>query len=217
MTRAPVLLRLALVGIIFTTMGCASVEYKFVPIEDQENATRNRGVIIYAEPPDSPTGRVRVMSLGVTDIESKSGEKVNALHIRMVISNRKTTPWILNTKEVEVAFPNQPPIQPTWVNSDDTHLPSLEVLEGQMRAVDFYFQLPRSMQSAEDIPEFDFHWKIQAGSEKVAESTPFDRVKILPSVATMYPYGGYFYGGYPYGLGLGWGQTWWGYPFFYPG
>jgi hypothetical protein len=192
---------------------CTSAGYKYVPIQDQVNATRSRSDIIYSEPPQRPEGRVKIRSLGIADIEPKPhGQKVRSLHIRLAISHQGSRPWEFNTRDQTVSFPNSPQMRPFWVNTDDSHLPNLVIPSNELRVVDLYFRLPSSYESADNIPEFEFYWNLLVGNQKIAESTPFDRVQVSERVATVYPYDGY-----PAGMGLGWGPVWWMDPFYFPG
>ena len=189
--------------------GCASKEFKYVPAEASVALGKEKSEAIYAVPPRTPSGKIRIYSLGIADLKPEQDSKpLRVLHVRMAISNqsnqRINEVWSLNTEDQSVAFPNVPTVKPLFVNSDFQKHPVLEVQPRELRTVDLYFPLPLAAQSADDIREFDFHWMVKVGSQLVNETTAFNRIQIPPSPPVLYPYQPY-----PYGYGMGWGPVWW--------
>ncbi|MEO5969644.1 MAG: hypothetical protein ABIQ95_06925 [Bdellovibrionia bacterium] len=90
------------------------------------------------------------------------------------------------------------------VNGDSKGLPKVEIQPGELQPIDFYFPFPPHKDSTQDLPEFDFHWVISAGTQKIRRITPFDRVLNSPCHTMLYPYGRY---------PLGWGTSWWWRPY----
>ncbi len=208
--------------IMFTVIffvSCASQRYSFIPAEHQASASRIRNEAIYSIPEKSPTGIVRILSLGVKEIESeKGGDKTPALLLRIALSNHgENTNEILDIRDQFVSFSNAGSSEVLFSNFDHQLLPRLEVKPGELRALDLYFKLPPFMKSESDIPEFDFHWKIQIGHEKISKVTPFDRIPIPDYYYGPNYYPPYFYPyGWGWGYALGWSPFGWSSPFAYP-
>lgn len=158
------------------------------------------------------------MSAGIVKLKPNGGgEKIAALHLRMVLSNQESAvPWTVDPQAQSVSFPNAgAQVAPVFVQSDSSTAPNLVVDRGEIRTLDLYFQLP-AKEKAGDIPEFDFHWQVNAGARLAQETTSFDRVEIqtyavgpyLYPYAYPYAYPGYYPGynpyAYPFGPGFGW-------------
>jgi hypothetical protein len=183
---------------------CASQQYRYVPANKQPDYVRTHGEAFYKVPPEKPMGSVRVRSMGIVKIQPKEDTaEVPCLHIRMSISNQTASqPWTINAQDQHVSFPNEKPTPPVFVNSDSQGLPELQITPKQLRVIDLFFQLPKTQESAKDLPEFDFGWRIMAGPQEIKDTTPFDRIPVPDNPVVLYPYAP------PYPLG--WGSYWWG-------
>jgi hypothetical protein len=192
-------------SILFTTSGCSSPDFRYLPAQNQTPDFARRADAIYLEPPINPTGMVRILSMGVDELKAKNDSKtLSALHLRMLISNNTDTVlWTVNTQELEVSFPNHGSARPIYVNTDATAAPNVEIKPRELKSVDLYFPLPEGADSAKDLPNFDFFWQARSGDTVVRETTPFDRVQIVGRPA---PYGPYA----PYSVW--WGPVWTGPP-----
>jgi hypothetical protein len=187
--------------------GCASENYHYVPADHRASTSREA---IYNEPPDSPTGTMRVQFAGIGDYQAqKDAPKIKALHLKLIASNHATSGnWNLNGSDAFVSFPDgsRTPLLAATP-------PTLEVAPGGLLGMDLYFALPDKMKSADEIPQFDFHWQAVAVNHQVSETTAFDRIRIPRYYATSAPYwdswGYYPYGpSYEVGMGYGWGHPW---------
>jgi hypothetical protein len=177
---------------------CASEEYRYLASE-QDSA----GEAVYAVPPGSATGKVKISSRGIVELEAQQGGKrIKALHLRMAVSNQSETElWKINAQEQVVSFPNQSATQPLVVKADARKLPNLEAHPGELRTLDLYYPLPEGEKSADQLPEFSFRWKVQAGERTSQGSALFNRVEIPDYPTVMYPYR------YPFALSSG--PVWW--------
>lgn len=192
-----------LISSLLFLAGCSTPQYRFIPAGlPAEKVTKPLGEAVYSEPSQTPTGSVRVMSMGVVDFKpGKDAKKQTMLHVRMALSNKNAQEWVLDTAEQMVSYPDKPQVKPSYANSSNENLPKVVVKPQELRIVDLYYDLPTKEKSAKEIPQFDFHWKLMAGAKLVSESTLFDRVQV--------PEGRYYspYDPYPY---PGWGPNWWG-------
>lgn len=200
-------------GWIATTLcvlaaSCASEDYRYVPATHRANLITGA---IYDEPPDAPTGSVRVQFAGIGDVQMvKDGPKTKSLHLKLVASNHAASGfWNLNASDFFVSFPDGS-ITRLLVGTPS----SIQVPPGGLLAMDIYFPLPEKMSSEKEIAEFDFHWKGTAIDRPIGETTAFDRIQLPTYYATADPYWDGFYGYSPYGptysagLGYGWGRAW---------
>lgn len=197
---------------------CASEQYTYLPagLSGKTTDRAKKGKAYYEVPPGAPTGTVRIRSGGVVKLKpTGGGSRIPALHVRMAIVNQSSqAPWSVDPHAQTVSFPNDGSnIAPVFVQPQSPATPELIVNQGDIRTLDLYFALPDGEKSAKELPEFNFQWRVQAGTQLVQETTSFDRVAIPPA----YDYGPYPY--YPYdmgwgpdwGWGMGWGPGWgWG-------
>lgn len=184
---------------------CATEQYQYVPAERPVNNDRRTNQAIYAEPANSPTGSVRVSSMGVVDIKPPdSPNTVPALHVKVAVSNEhEHGDWVFNAQDQFVALPNQTEVRPLMAKSDTSNSQTIVVQPGQLRSIELFFPLQGLDKSAKTLPEFDFHWQLRAGEQLVKQTTLFDRITIPDAPAVIYPYG-------PYPYAMGWGPVGWG-------
>ena len=179
--------------------GCSTEQYRYVPEDPKTPNNEARAEAVYLETATVPNGTVRVLSMGIAELKPNDGSKTfSALHLRMSISNQSSNIWILNTNEELVSLPNQPSMPPTFVNTNSPIASQLNVNPGELRTVDLYYRLPDEKNSAKDVAEFDFNWRIQAGGTPIQETTQFARIRAYPLYAVATPYYGPYTYPYPY-------------------
>jgi hypothetical protein len=195
----------------FCAVACATESYHYVPADHRASTAREA---IYNEPPDAPSGTVRVQFAGIGDYQArKNGPKTKALHLKLIASNNaQAGNWTLNGSDAFVSFPDG--IRTSLLAATPS---SLNVPPGGLLGMDLYFPLPEKTKSnsnsADEIAEFDFHWQAFVADRLISETTAFDRVRVPRYYASAAPYGdgwGYYpYGpSYEVGLGFGWGHPW---------
>lgn len=113
---------------------------------------------------------------------------------------------MVNPNEQSISFPNEQQVKPLLATSDSISTPQMTIKPGELRVLDLFFPTPVMKDSESKIPEFDFHWQIQAGNKKVKGTTPFDRIEIYDPPQVIYPYTPYPY--YTYGYGWGGPYSW---------
>jgi hypothetical protein len=148
-------------------------------------------------PPERPQGDVRVASLGVTEIEPAMGAPTPVLHVRMVVANNgDDVAWQLEPRAQEVVVPGEGRSGPLFVNGAAQAGESIRVPPREQRTIDFYFPLPATIDSADQLPRFDFLWQVRMASRLVTERTEFHReaVEHEPENVTVV---------------AGWGPWWW--------
>jgi hypothetical protein len=185
---------------------CSSAPpYRYAPLEPglaEWVGSRTEASYFVTSP--APSANVRVLSLGIVDVQDQTDSKTfAALHLRMSITNESSSAhWSFVGQDQFVSYPNEGKAQPSFVNADEPSIPRFEVKPGELRTFDFYFALPGEKDSARDLPAFDFHWSLQVvgpgGSRVVRETTPFDQVLKSVALTDSSPYP------------LGWGPVWWG-------
>lgn len=174
--------KLHVLMILLLLCACASQRYRYVPasVVDNHIERPQKGKAYYKIPSDSPTGSVRMVSGGIVKLRSlESGTTFPVLHLRMLLSNESSrAPWTVDAQAQTVVFPNSSSQSPLFAQSESTTSSTLTVNLNEMKVLDLYFSLPDSRKSAKEIPEFDFHWQVQAGSQLVKETTAFERVGV---------------------------------------
>ena len=206
--------------------GCAEGPYVYRPAQTTASVS---GLPAARQPipRDKPTGEVVVASSGVTEIKV-ADVPTRAIFVRVVLSNRSDeAPWAFDTRKQAAMIGGQSTMA-AYVNAYEGYEGTTSVVRvprGQSRTVDFYFPLPASMQSDNDVPPFELSWSVQTGRQLVADRTPFNRVPLEPAYASSgpYPYGYYGPYGYydpfwpPLYLGVHVGYGFYGYPRYYRG
>lgn len=190
--------RLALALGLATIAGCAGPQYTYLPAEQATATIAGEPAARYAIPPESPRGAVRVATTGIVELQSRMGGEIRAIQIRMVVANNNgDAPWVLDTREQFLSIAHQGESRAAFVNSNAAVSPEIQIAPGQQRTIDFYYPLPRHLQKASKVPEFDFAWIVHTPERDVAERTPFDRYR----VETEYP-------SERAGFGMGAGSYW---------
>ena len=169
-------LKILLTAVSISTLSgaCAYQQYRYVPTEHAATLSTDHTEAVYQEPAEKPSGSMRVQYAGIEDLVSGTDQsKVPALHLRLVASNSaESGNWNLSSRDTFVSFPDG--VRAEAVISKPA---SLSVGPGELRGMDLYFTLPEKLNSSGKLPEFDFHWQVQAINQNIAETTGFDRVK----------------------------------------
>ncbi len=181
----------SLIFLGFLSAGCATEEFRYVPTEHQTPISQRKDEAVYAAPADAPTATIRIVSLGITDLKDPlDSASAKTLHLRMSVSNKKDAGnWTFSAQDQSVSFPDQPLVQPLTVKSGTQETPQFTIKPEELRSIDLYFPLPKEVASAQDLPEFDFHWQLKSGARTVRETTLFDRVRNPEAPAYPYAYG----------------------------
>jgi hypothetical protein len=161
----------------------------------------------YAVPPESPRGDVYVTSFGFTDLGVSPGQTAPFLHARLAVSNAGPGGWAIDGRQQQLLVPGQPPIPPSFLNTDAGEGPFYAIPPGTARLFDFFFAVPPPLDQAQNLPSFAFSWRVLAGAEPIAQRTPFQRFEgDVGGAYETYP---------PYlFVGLGFGVGWWYGPVF---
>jgi hypothetical protein len=178
--------------------GCATEEFKYVPAERQDLSSHHRDEALYNVPAEAPIGSIRILSQGIEDVKPISGgNSVPALHINVAISDKSATEnWVFDPAVQAISFPNQAQVHPILAVTQPPGNPAIEVRPQELRTVDLYFPLPQGVNSTQQLPKFDYHWQVQAGSSLVRNTTMFDRVRKPETYyAYGYPYDPFYWGG----------------------
>jgi hypothetical protein len=185
--------------------GCATGrDYVYRPSAPRMADVDGFAAAVYPIPPERPEGEVRVVSFGVTELQSGPGAPVPMLQARVVIANNgDAVPWTLKTTDVSLEIPGEGRSPAMYANTDQGSVPVVTVGRGDRRTVDFYFPLPGPVRGPEGLAGFDLKWEIQTGARVVAERTAFQRVEIREEVATP-THAAVF---------IGWGPFWWAHPY----
>lgn len=199
---------LALASLLIAT-GCAS-EYAYVPATNATATIQGRIAAEYPIPPNAPQGDVRIASYGIAEVspsDATGGERLRALHLRVVLANASASPWTFDTREQRVDLSGRGPLAPSFASANPgSPPPTVSVEPNGKRVVDLFFVLPSDLQHASAIPEFDALWNVDTGSGPIAQRTPFERLLVDPA------YGYYDY--WDYGPGYFWGGPYWVNPAF---
>jgi hypothetical protein len=191
----------------FTVAACASAQYVYVPVGVSGNAVESsrRGKVTYQLPPEAPVGTVRITSGGLVRLNPNAGgKKISAIHVRMLFSNQTgVAPWSVDPQQETAWFPGRAgATAPVFVTSSPPESPTLSVKAGALESLDLYYPLPDGEGSADEIPDFDFHWSVRIGERVIQEMTSFDRVQLHSYAAYPYWYSPWPLGwDYPYGMG----------------
>lgn len=199
---------LALASLLIAT-GCAS-EYTYVPATNATSTIQGMVAADYPIPPNAPQGDVRIASYGIAEVTPKNGGHgtLRVLHLRVVLANNSAMPWTFDIRDQRLDLTGRGLLAPTFssANSGGTPPPLVTIDPSGKRVVDLFFVLPRDLQRAESIPEFDALWNVNTGAGEIAQRTPFERMAVEPD----YGYDDYW----DYGPGYFWGGPYWVNPAF---
>jgi hypothetical protein len=156
----------------FVVAACGGTQYVYAPqrphiARDGEISTRV---------PVPPNGEVRIASQGVRRISSSEGAQVDALLVRMTVTNAGERPWSIDTRAQLMQLPTGFRARPLLVRSAGAVGPVLDVGCGDRRIVDLYSVLPPA--GLASLPSFDLLWQIHAGDRVVSRRTELQRVRV---------------------------------------
>jgi hypothetical protein len=187
-------------------LGCHGPEYVYEPARNATAELRGHAATRSPIPPESPRGDVRVASFGIAKVTPPGRgdrESFHALHARMVVQNNDRQPWIVDTREQRILVANLGPRTPAYAKSDIGGMPLVRIEPATRATLDLFYPLPRNLESAAKIPEFDVEWRVHTPVRTVTERTPFARLRAEPL------YAGAGYWGYPYFGPFDWGPFFW--------
>ncbi len=193
-------MRSLLVVPLLAVLGCGSSDqYVYAPETanaQQQGMPASRTAI----PPEQPQGSVLVTSSGVTRITPQGQPPIDAIHVRMAVSNDgDPVAWNVDTRNQLLEIPGEGQARPLFANSDLRTLPMVAIPQGQKHVIDLFYPLPASVGESK-LPQFDLVWRVDTGARTVVSRTAFDREEVAPDYyASSSAYGLYDYGyGYPY-------------------
>jgi hypothetical protein len=139
-----------------TLVGCAaSASYLYAP-QDASYWSDGYPAATNPVPPELPQGRVDVTSFGIVEIKPDGFSPMNVLHVRLAVTNEADAmAWTLAPGEQLVEIAGEGRSRPIYVNTDVSSLPMISIAQRERRLLDFYFPLPASIDSDEDLPAFD--------------------------------------------------------------
>jgi hypothetical protein len=175
---------------------CSSDPYRYVPATHRATNPREAIYIV-------PSGTMRVQWASIDDFKAaKDQPEVKVVHLRLIASNHSQNgDWTVDPSDFFVSFATGDQVRPVVTDPK-----TLTVRPGELSVMELFFPLPPSLKSSDDIREFDFHWNAQTADQKVAETTPFDRIKIVQYSDSPYYWGGPIYPSYSAGVGVAWGR-----------
>jgi hypothetical protein len=174
-------MRRTLLMLATTWLGCA--EYAYLPVENATAELNGQTAAVYAVPPEAPQGDVRIASFGVVPLQMTAGEKVKALHVRMLLANRGDALWTLDTREQLCAIAGEGQSRPIFANTDAGEPPLVNVPPKSQRALDLFYPLPYGMQDASLVPGFALSWQLSLAGRAITKLTAFERMTVEPRTA----------------------------------
>jgi len=155
---------------------CGGTQDVYAP--RQPHLARDGG--IYPRTPVPPNGEVRIASQGVRRISSSEGAQVDALLVRMTVTNDGERPWSIDTRVQFMQLPTGFRARPLLVRSPGAVGPVLDVGCRDRRVVDLYYVLPPA--GLASLPSFDLLWQIRAGDRVISRRTELQRVRVAQLV-----------------------------------
>ncbi|SRR5258708_6420952 len=180
--------------VLIVASGCVTTQpYVFRPTEAPNLTSENRAVARYVVPRALPRGEIFVTSDGVVD-KNEAGQPGPVLHVRATLFNvAGEAPWAVDIRDQLVSLPGGAQLHASGVKTTVGGAPILTIAPGERVAMDLYFTLPDSQQSADRIPTFDFIWQVATDRKHAAGTVPFGRFDVDPpgavraTVATTAP------------------------------
>jgi hypothetical protein len=161
--------------------GCASERYTYAPVQTTSAEIAGEPAAVYAVPPESPRGDVRVATFGIAPLRPEGIEDstLRAIHVALVVSNRSNEVWTVDGGEQQLTLAGWSPVGATTVKV--TRPPQTEIPARSTRWIDLFFPLPSGVDHAREIPAFDVMWTVHVGPRAVTARTPFDRFLVEPA------------------------------------
>lgn len=169
--------------LLVVTAGCASGRYIYEPEENATARVSGRPAAYYPIPAQAPRGDVRVATMGIAELQPRSGEgqSLHVMHARMVVDdNADTVAWQVDTREQIGSISGYGQSRPAFASVSPGRPPIVSIAPGASATIDLFYPLPADMQKASEIPRFELLWKIGTSEGPVAERTTFERVRIEP-------------------------------------
>jgi hypothetical protein len=174
---------LGLILVVLGAQACSS-QSAYIPEERATSTLGGRTAASYALPSDQDQqGDLRVASYGVSKLERTSGDSLEAIHLRLAVSDTGAQPMVLDTREQRLQLPDGRQLAPAYVSAKAGVPPLIRVMPGSARTVDLYFPIPLDLVDESSPPQFDAIWRVRVGDDTVSQITPFDKVAVDPAVA----------------------------------
>lgn len=127
-----------------------------------------------------PSGDVQLTTSGVVDLgtQSVSTQGVQALHLRMRLTNDSEWPWTVDTREQRIDLEGYGTSAPAFASSDAGSPPVVTIAPGAARDVNLYFPLPAALADRATLPVFDVLWDVHTADGVLARRTPFEQIAV---------------------------------------
>jgi hypothetical protein len=162
----------------------------------------------YPIPPGAPRAEVYVTSFGYADLDVPDRD-TDMFHMRLAVVNNGTDVIQVDGRQQGLVAPGQQqPLGAAFLNTDAGTGPVYTVVPGQNKVFDLYFAPPPPLHDARSLPNVEFQWQVQLGTQVYAERTPFERIHGAHTA--------YAYNSYPafVHMHLGFGVGWWYGPYY---
>jgi hypothetical protein len=160
------------------TAGCAGTRYRYSPTEATEHTPKQITGATYPYPPGSKESFVRVDSFGFEKVEIPDKGKRRTLWMYLMISNRDRADWKINLRDCRIRWEGGSEIEPSVVRADSDLLPWLTVHPAETRIANLFFELPEGKQNMDELPQFEFYWKVDTMAANMNYWTPFAKAKM---------------------------------------
>jgi hypothetical protein len=153
---------------------CSSGPYHYVPAKGQLSGGQlQQNDVVYGVPESGSSGTLRVRYLGTeTNPDTAGLPQGKFIHVILVAQNdTETDSWNLDSKNLYVAFPHE--VRSQAVAADPG---VLKVDPGERIGMDVYFPFPKQYATADQVPGFVLHWKIETPQKDYAHNTAYRRV-----------------------------------------
>ena len=170
----------AAIVLAFAVCACET-RYAYVPAAGPASVLDGRAAADYTV--GNPTeGAMRVAAYGVDPLTPTNApeQRLDALHVRVVVSNTGAQPWTLDTREQSLTLGERGTSTPAFAvadRGDGSAAPVLTVPPRTTRTVDLFFPLPAGLASEADIPSFAATTRVHADVGLITQSTPFSRIE----------------------------------------
>jgi hypothetical protein len=123
-------------------------------------------------PRADPRGEVRVRALDVAQLSVGARQGVPALRVRITVANHgDDTPWVIDTREQQIAIAGGDATAPLLVSGDRDSLPVVRIDRREQRVLDLYFPLPTTVHEARELGHLGLRWQVRAAGRAVTEQT----------------------------------------------
>ncbi|MDX2093469.1 MAG: hypothetical protein SFX73_36835 [Kofleriaceae bacterium] len=168
--RLPAMVRRALaLGLVLALGACGSKIHALapVPIREQE--------LWVGVPAAGGRGDIRIVSQGVRRVLTSSGAQVDALLVRMIVTNDNgARPWTVDTREQFLQLPTGVRTPPLQLQPETAVNPVIRVPCGTRRVIDLYYVEPPA--GLASLPAFEVLWQVNTGEQLVSLTSTFTRV-----------------------------------------